>query len=135
MTRPARISPDGSPHARPAPGRLIAMWLPGHDPEDGLPASIRWINGDPASPADYEKHLADTNFDLRQPDGSVERHYLVDVVADVFYDVAAGTWALKGPWWTTALQVPSPAAEDDAIRLMASTLPVRFRLRIHRECD
>lgn len=135
MTGQKRISPNGGPHSPHARGRLIATWQPGQSPDDGLPATFRWSNGDQASPADYEKHLADTNFDLRQPDGSVERHYVVDVVADVFYDVAAGTWALKGPWWTTALQVPSPAAEDDAIRLMASTLPVRFRLRIHRECD
>lgn len=94
MTGPTRISPNSVPHSHPARGRLIASWQPGQSPEADLPASIRWINGDPASPR---------------------------------------TWVLTGCWRTTSLQVSDPNVDDFALSLMASTLPIKFKVKIHRD--
>lgn len=130
---PAIILRNGIPSdSAPATGRLIATWPPGQSPRDGLPAAIRWSNGDQARIDDYLAHVGDTNFDLRLQDGSTERVYIPGLVADVVFDQAAQTWVLRGPWRTTSLQLSDPNVGDFTIQVMASALPVRFRLRIHR---
>lgn len=129
----APVSPDDSlSDSHPERGRLVATWPRGHFPDDDLPAEIRWSSGHQASLDDYLVHMSDTNFDVRLQDGSTERHFVPGLIADAAYDSAARTWVISGCWRTTSLRLPDPDADDFVIGVMASALPVRFRLRIHR---
>lgn len=58
----------------------------------------------------------------------VEWHFISDIVADAFYDSAAGTWVLTEAWWPTSLDIADPNAADGS-----PALPVSFTLEICRE--
>jgi len=63
----------------------------------------------------------------------IERHIFPEVVADVRYDAAIGTWAISGQGIKPAsLDVKDPNASDDQIQEELYTLQMIYRARIHR---
>lgn len=112
---------------------LIAEWTPSEDCSMELPRSVWWNDGRPASIDDYIEHSIDTHILRADKSGRIEMHIFPDVVADVVYDRFAGSWVVKdcgfGGW---SLGIADPAAKDDQLIASLYTLPVVYRVRIHR---
>jgi hypothetical protein len=71
--------------------KLVAKWLPDQDASVDPPHTVIWSDGRPATQEDYLAHLEDTHS-LFVSDKGIELHMFPEIIADVRYDRAAGTW-------------------------------------------
>jgi hypothetical protein len=112
---------------------LVARWVTNEDTTLEPPTVLQWEDGTPATQYDYRKHMTDTHrWTIKFPN-CIEQQIYPDIVADVHYDVFAGTWAISGQAVTPAsLELENRAATDDQILAELYTFPIIYRARIHR---
>jgi hypothetical protein len=112
---------------------LIAIWLKGRGPLLANPWRIIWEDRTPATLSDYFMHKGDTAIERITRQGGTVRYLYPDVVATLHWDPWGGRWSLTGseiePY---ALWIDDPQASDDELRLAILSLPVEYRVIIHR---
>jgi hypothetical protein len=112
---------------------LIARWVTNEDATLEPPTVLQWEDGTPATQDDYLKHLSDTHAWVITPLLGIERRAYPNIVADVRFDGAAGSWVISGQEVIPAsLELPDRDATDDQILAELYTYPVIYRARIHR---
>jgi hypothetical protein len=111
---------------------LIAHWAREKDPSTEQPTSIQWSDSSPATIHDFFRHCTDTYDFEDTADGPVQRIY-PEIVADVRYDAAAGTWFVTGHGIeTVSLDLANYDASDHDITASLHDLPRLYRAVIHR---
>jgi hypothetical protein len=112
---------------------LTARWATDGNSTLEPPSLMWWADGTPAKLKDYQAHLSATHTWVITPLMSIECRFYPELVADVRYDGAAGSWVIGGEGVTSAsLELPDRDATDDQIRAELFTFPVIYHARIHR---
>jgi hypothetical protein len=112
---------------------LVARWATDGNATLQPPALLWWSDGTPATLDHYEHHLSDTHSWVIMPPSGIERRTFPDIVADVRYCDATGSWVTSGEGvWSASLELPDRNATDDQILEALYTFPIIYRARIHR---
>jgi hypothetical protein len=112
---------------------LTARWATDGNSTLEPPSLIWWADGTPATQDEYQKHLSDTHTWVITPLMSIERRVYPEIVADVWYCDATGSWVTSGQGVTAgSLELADRDTTDDQIRAELYTFPVIYRARIHR---
>ncbi len=112
---------------------LIASWNRHQDMSMELPSSVKWEDGSPATLEDYREHELDTHTFVDEFPDHVEKHMFPNVVAEVVYDSAAGSWVISGRGVRPqSLDLPDPQAKDEEIYSELYTFPIVYKAIIKR---
>ena len=113
--------------------KLVAKWKAGEDPLSDDPAYFQWVDGRPATRADFKRHSEDTR-EYRFGEGGVELWIDPDTVGDVAWDATYSRWLLFLPdCEPIPLSLHKSEASDQDIGWALADLDVLYRVRIHRE--
>jgi hypothetical protein len=118
---------------RTLPVRMTARWDRHQDSSTEDPRSITWEDGTSATLDDFRSHSSHTSRFVIGPQAKKEVHIYPDIVADVYFDRYAKSWAIRGEGVTAcALDVCDPLATDHDIIAALATLPMFYRVKINR---
>jgi hypothetical protein len=112
---------------------LIAIWPSGRTPGLEPPWRILWEDRSPATLEDYRLHEGDTSVDRSTKEGTTIRSLYPDLVAHLHWDTWGCHWSLTGDGLEPlALWITDPSASNEQLRLAVSSLPIEYRVIIHR---
>jgi len=112
---------------------LTARWSRGRDLVEDLPDFIHWNDGTSGTIGDYTRNLTNTHTLDHEQHGWVMR-FFPEIIAKVWFDVAARTWVVSGEGiQTESLQLSDPNASDEMIRADLYALETLYRAEIIRE--